>query len=136
MNRSEPSAGKKLTKPAYLGRFGSKMWDKMVKTLGDMGVLDKADENSIMLWCLRYEDLRAAREFCKSNGSTFEVVDQSGNVVPRVHPMAKIAGQAWKDMRSMIGEFGFTPSSRVRLGSMKEPEDELDALMAEFRAKN
>jgi P27 family predicted phage terminase small subunit len=132
LNKSEPSAGKKPAKPAYLGAYGSRMWDRMTKQLDKMGVLDAADQNSIMLWCLAYDDMRENREHIKNHGGTFKVVDQQGNEIVREHPAAKGARDAWKAMRGMLSEFGFTPAARARLGSSKEAPDELSSLLGEM----
>lgn len=132
LNKSEPSAGNKPSKPAYLGKYGSRMWDSMTKQLDKMGVLDAADQNSIMLWCLAYDDMRENREYCKDKGGTFTVVDQQGNEIVREHPAARSARDAWKAMRGMLSEFGFTPAARARLGSSEEGENELTKLLGEM----
>lgn len=132
LNKTEPSAGKRPSKPAFLGSFGSRMWDAMTKQLASMGVLDAADQNSLMLWCLAYDDLRTNRQFITKHGGTFTVVDQQGNKVVREHPAARGAREAWKAMRGMLSEFGFTPAARVRMGSTSEDKDELGELLAEM----
>jgi len=132
LNKSEPSAGKKPNKPAYLGTYGARMWEDMTKQLASMGLLDAADKNSIMLWCLAYDDMRSNREFCKKHGGTFDVVDQQGNKITREHPAARGARDAWKAMRGMLSEFGFTPAARARLGSSEEGESELTKLLGEM----
>lgn len=134
LNKSEPSAGKDLRMPAFLGTYGKTMWKATVARLKRMDQLDGADQDSIMLWCLAYDDLRTARAFCKKHGSTFKIVDASGNVVIREHPSARAARDAWKAMRGMISEFGFSPCARVRLGSQDEPDDELSVLLDEMSA--
>lgn len=108
------------------------MWDSMTKQLDKMGVLDAADQNSIMLWCLAYDDMRENREYCKDKGGMFKVVDQQGNVIVREHPAARSARDAWKAMRGMLSEFGFTPAARARLGSSEEGENELTKLLGEM----
>lgn len=132
LNKSEPTAGKRPNKPAFLGKYGAQMWQSMIKQLDSMDVLDAADQNSIMLWCLAYDDLRGNREFIKKHGGTFTVVDQSGNTVVREHPAARGARESWKAMRGMLSEFGFTPAARVRLGSKGDGEDELTKLLGEM----
>lgn len=136
LNKSEPSAGKKPAKPAFLGKYGSRMWDAMTKQLATMGLLDAADKNSIMLWALAYDDLRTNREFIGKHGGTFTVIDQQGNKVVREHPSARGAREAWKAMRGMLSEFGFTPAARVRLGTTEEGEDELSKILGEMAKAN
>lgn len=132
LNKSEPSAGKKPSKPAFLGPYGSRMWDAMTKQLAAMNLLDAADKNSIMLWCLAYDDMRTNRDFIGKHGSTFKVVDQQGNTVIREHPAARGARDAWKAMRGMLSEFGFTPAARARLGTSEEGDDELTKILSEM----
>jgi len=132
LNKSEPSAGKKPSKPAYLGKYGSRMWDTTIKQLDKMGVLDAADQNSIMLWCLAYDDMRVCRDYIEKHGSVFKVTDQQGNEIAREHPSARGARDAWKAMRGMLSEFGFTPAARARLGSSEEGENELTKLLGEM----
>jgi len=100
-----------------------------------MGILDAADQNSIMLWCTAYDDFRGHRDFIAEHGGTFKVTDQAGNECVREHPAARGAREAWKAMRGMLGEFGFTPAARVRLGSMDEPEDEFSMMLKEMLMK-
>lgn len=135
LNKKEPSAGSKLKKPPFLGSYGAKMWDATIKQLEAMGLLDGADHDSLMLWCLAYDDLRTNREFIKKHGATFVVIDQAGNKIIREHPAARGAREAWKAMRGMLTEFGFTPSARVRLGSKEDDGDgEFNSLMAQLNS--
>lgn len=137
LNEKEPSAGKRPKKPRGLDKISSRFWDEFCEMAQDMGVLDRADALAIELMARAYAEWRACDEFCKGhNGGFYTSKTASGGQIMRQFPQMAAGADAWRRLRSMLGEFGLTPSARVRLGGPGEQEDELSKLMAEFRANN
>ena len=51
---------------------------------------------------------------------TYKVIDSNGNINYKARPENIIKDKAMNRMKSLIVEFGFTPSSRARVNSQKE----------------
>jgi len=131
LNKSEPSAGRTPEKPNYIKGVSSKTWDRLCEMLGAMGVLDRADGLALELLCEAYAEWRRNVEVIRKSGGVYATKSVTGEKIFRQLPHVAHASDAWKRIRSMLSEFGLTPSARTRLGSPEEGEDELARLMRE-----
>jgi len=132
LNNQEPTGGKKPKKPKHLKGVSSKLWNDLVRLFGDMGILDRADSLSLELMCECYKEWRTATDFIEAKGAVYATTNIKGDKLLRQVPQVAQAADAWRRLRSLISEFGMTPSSRVRLGSVEEEENELSKLMREM----
>lgn len=129
LNKTEPSAGKHPEKPLHLTGESAALWDRLCEMFESMGILDMADGLAIELICETYEEWRRNMEVIKKNGGVYSTKSITGEKILRQLPHVAQASDAWKRIRSMLSEFGLTPSARVRLGSSEAEEDELSQLM-------
>ncbi|MTI32807.1 phage terminase small subunit P27 family [Xanthovirga aplysinae] len=121
--------------PEWLDKKGKLAFRQLAKELGNMQVLTTADRKALELLCDAYSEYREARKAVKELGSTYESINQSGGVMYRARPEVAIASDAWKRVRSMMSEFGLTPSSRSKVAATGEKEkDPLEAFLNQGRA--
>lgn len=134
LNTKEPKpAVKRLVPPAWLDPKARYAFQELEKILGeDMRVLTGADRMALELLCDVYSEYREARDVILRDGSTYEVETEQGSYV-RPRPEVAIAADAWKRVKSMLTEFGLTPSSRTRI-KMGKPEEQ--DLMDDFLNRN
>ena len=102
-------------------------WRELVDILASMGVLTTGDGEALATLC----EVHAAAQTCllelRAGGPTIKT--DLGGVKPNP------AGSLYRGLvvlqASLMGEFGLTPSSRVRLGTKAEtPKDDLEAFFA------
>jgi P27 family predicted phage terminase small subunit len=101
-------------------------WFRICKTLDDMRVLTKAEQDLIACYCLDYSQFCWLWEQCKEGNVA--TVDGNGKsmVTPASSQIHKYADRLLKRQ----AELGLTPSSRTRLHAPKQDEqDEFQAWM-------
>lgn len=111
--------------PAFLGPEGKREWRALKASLAARGILDSADEKSLGLWAAAWEEYMAARKIVLKKGFSVEVLSSIGEPIEKVNPAVSAMQDAWKRLKSMIGEFGIAPASRAKLkpgkGETKDP---------------
>lgn len=132
LNKTEPTAGKCPNKPGHIQGVSSKLWDDLCQLLETMGVLDKADGLALEMLCEAYGEWRRNMDVVNKHGGVYTTTNIAGDKIIRQLPQVAHASDAWKRLRSMLSEFGLTPSARVRLGSSEGGEDELEKLLREY----
>lgn len=108
-------------KPAMLDDGASAHWDRLCPILESMGVLTVADGMALALLCdtwSRYE--KATRELARC-GEVYETIGRDGNKMLRRHPIAVVARELERDLRSWLAVFGLTASSRGRVHRVAAP---------------
>lgn len=111
--------------PSYLTDRARRVFKDLREIMSvDMKVLTKADKHSLILLADAWDEYMEARKDCLKNGSTYEVMDESGNCHMRTNPAVYIRDKAWKRCESMLKEFGCTPSSRTKVKSELEEKEE------------
>ena len=107
LNHDEPNPQVGVPrKPPHLGKFASELWDELVETLTTTRVLTMADGRALEMACMAYDEYRTA--------SAETGPKRKNNVI----------SDAWKRYRSMLIEFGLTPSSRPKVRAIPLPDDE------------
>lgn len=92
----------------------------MSKRLFELGLLTELDRAALAAYCVAWAQwVQAEEEMRKPN---FRMVTTTDNGYPVVSPWMNIAGNALKQMKSYLVEFGMTPSSRSRVTVAAEPE--------------
>jgi P27 family predicted phage terminase small subunit len=121
--------------PAYLGRFGKRIWKDLVVDLVNTGVLTTVDIPALELCCAAYEQYREARESVYA----FVVDEETGKRRRRTlaeymlgknsQTMPEYAAmrQSFATFKSYLVEFGLTPASRNRI-DLKEPAQTVDPM--------
>ena len=132
LNTSEPSAGTDLSKPKNLNAVASDHWDEVVECLGKMSVLDRADRTAVELLCQTYSEWIECLKLVESEGRILRSLDKLGNEQLSTHPAVRQASDAAKRIKSILCEFGLTPSARVSLGTKDSAGGALDALLTKY----
>jgi P27 family predicted phage terminase small subunit len=108
----KPKRGKP-TPPKWLLGEGLNQWREVAQVLDELGVLTVADGFALALLCSAWGDYREASEIIVKEGSTYERMTAAGSTSVVARPEVAIRNDAWKRLKSMLIEFGLTPSSRT-----------------------
>lgn len=136
-NEAEPvTPARAPRRPAWLdGRSrGGRLWKDLAELLAEMRVMTPADEHALALLSDALAEYVELRAWVRRNGRTYESVwalgeddddaDADGGVVMRKmrrpNPEVAMYQDAFKRVRSLLPEFGLTPSARARLKAAPE----------------
>jgi P27 family predicted phage terminase small subunit len=128
--KHEPTpAAEPPPKPAHLTERAAAAWDRVAPELHRLGLLSVVDGLALELLVCAYDDWREAHIEVAAEGATYETETEHGRIV-RAHPQVAIRSDAWRRVKSILAEFGLTPSSRARL-DIEAPgqEDPMDAFL-------
>jgi P27 family predicted phage terminase small subunit len=131
INKDEPPADNKRPKvPSHLSTIGKNCFNELCDAMEDMGILASYDRKMIELASDSYSEYREARKVVKEKGMSYSTTTQDGSEMFRARPEVAIASDAFKRLRSIIPEFGLTPSSRskIKVGGAKDV-DPMDAFL-------
>jgi P27 family predicted phage terminase small subunit len=108
--------------PAWLDALAKAEWRRIAPLLDQMHLLTALDVAMLASYCSAYSELQQATEILKSRGRTFET--PSGYKQQR--PEVGIAHRATLLIRLLAGEFGLSPTARMRLAvpTHDEPDDD------------
>lgn len=113
MNKDEPGLPiEKPRCPSYLPEKARTAFKELRDILYDMRVLTKADRWALEMLADAWNDFREAQRIIDNEGSFYTTYTNEGNEIIRPHPAVAIRNDAWKRVKSMLAEFGLTPSSR------------------------
>lgn len=104
--------------PAFLGGSAREMWDQVVAELQRLQLLKPIDRAALTALCLTWDRLCEAQRIVERDGLVLET--ERG---PMKNPAILIVEAASKELRAWSAEFGLTPSSESRLGSLVPPDD-------------
>lgn len=102
-------------------------WNRVVPQLQEAGILKKIDRTALATYCLCFARWLDAEQKVKEMGCFARTA--TGYTV--INPYFKIIEKSIEQMKSLMSEFGMTPSSRVRIrpGSPEEGDDALEAFL-------
>ena len=103
--------------PDWMPDEVKQVFNELAVQLADMRVLGKADSKALELLADAYHEWQQARKFVHANGSTYESETATGRII-RAYPQVSIGADAYKRVRSMLIEFGATPSARSRVDAL------------------
>lgn len=123
VNHDEPRpklVAKVPTPPKTLGDVAKAEWKRLASELIKLKLLSVLDMTMLEIYCENYEQYRQADEelkahFKRTGEYTVKHTNKAGHENDIPHPALRIRREALEMMRSIGGEFGFTPSSRSRL---------------------
>jgi P27 family predicted phage terminase small subunit len=133
--------------PEYLSERAKEAYWQLASVLHTMRIITIADKTALELLCESYATYRECYEFVQKNSRTYETYSTypvrnaegmvtgheqvEGSVMYRPRPEVAMMNEAWKQVRSMLAEFGLTPSSRSKVSAMGEnEEDPFDKFMS------
>jgi P27 family predicted phage terminase small subunit len=90
-------------------------WHRLVKIIGPMRVLTKADAVALELAAEAYAEMVEASEVVEKEGFTFVTVTESGAESVKIRPEVMIRSDAWRRLEKMISHFGLSPSTRSKV---------------------
>ena len=118
-------AGKPLADvkpPKWLDRASKREWRRMVKLIGDLGIVTEADANTLAAYCdatVRYAE---ASKIVQEEGPV--VASDSGR--PMQNPAVLAAAKYWQIMNKASRALGLDPSARASLAKVKAEEGSRD----------
>ncbi|MCA0944502.1 phage terminase small subunit P27 family [Salipiger pacificus] len=115
----EPKADK-VAKPKGLSRLASAQWDRVAPDLLAAGLLTNPDVEALRMYCEAFARWKQANLKIGKEGA----VIQNQHGVPTVSPWVKISEAAFREMKSILTEFGMTPSSRNRVKADTGDDDD------------
>lgn len=126
LNQREPKPTVKAPScPSYVQGEGRKEWRRVARLLVQLRVLTEADRSALAMYCMAYSRWVEAEAKIREEGMI--VVSSNGYV--RQNPYVLIAGEAMRQMRGLLSDFGMTPSSRAKVQVAEEREPGLDELL-------
>ena len=130
--RREPKPKAGIPKPPAWIEAGSeaiRVWDEFAAELDAMQVLTLADRAALAALVSAYVDWREACGEVDREGLTYASACAGGGYLIRPQPAVAIRSDSWKRYKSMLAEFGLSPSARTRVSA--SPHDAVSPL-AEF----
>ncbi len=132
--------------PAWLdGRSrAGRLWKEIGALLDEMGVMTSADEHAVAMLCDALSEYVECREYVKKHGLTYESVvmvevadgEERERRIVRPRPEVAMYQDAFKRVKSLLPEFGLTPSARARLkAEPKKAPDELADFLSSRKSK-
>ena len=128
LNKSEPLAPGTPLMPLSLSEKAKETWARVVGHLQMSGALQLTDELALERLCEVYAELQSYRAILEKEQAVYATTSTSGDTILKAHPAVAMLSDADKRLRSLLAEFGMTPSSRSRINaeSVKTYEDPLD----------
>jgi len=113
VNKNEPKYSFDIPKPIHtLNKYGKKEWERICTLLESTKLLTEADWTALSCYCQCFGRWVKAEENVKNKGMLIKT--KNGNLVH--NPYLDIANRCMKQMQFYLTEFGFTPSSRSKVG--------------------
>ncbi len=119
VNKNEPKPKADLiTKPDYLSPPAGKYWDRVYPDLFEAKIITNLDRDSLAMLCESYALWRIAKDEVSKHGSVMGAwLD---------HPYLMVMQISFQQLKTMLAEFGMTPSSRTKIAIVGSESPELD----------
>jgi len=114
--------------------MGKYWFQQIAQELDGIGVLTQLDGKALELLIEAYTEYRRHCETLDTEGYTYRVETQTGDVMIKAHPAAAMKSDAWKRIRAMLSEFGMTPASRSKVNA--GGPDKVDPLEEFLKARD
>lgn len=128
-----PTPAKPPRAPTHLDANGKREWRRLTKLLQGMGVLTEADLNLAALYCETWSNYLIALEHVQAMGQAV-TEDKDGGFTVKRNPWSVELHKYKRELVALGSEFGLSPTSRTRLQSNREPEEN-DPLMMILQAR-
>ena len=121
LNRREPQPKQGLPRcPAQLSEEAKREWKRISKELDRLGLLTVLDRAALSAYCQAWGRWIEAEQRLRQHG----VIVKSPNGFPVQSPYLAVANKAMAQMSKLLVEFGLSPSSRSRIQSPLDDEDD------------
>ena len=112
LNRREPKPKEGVPScPEHLSEAARKEWRRVTRELKAVGLVTKLDRAALAAYCDAYGRWVEASNHLQQYG----MILKSPAGFPIQSPYLAVVNRAIEQMRTFVGEFGMTPSSRSRL---------------------
>ena len=98
--------------PKHLTKKAAAVWRQLAPYLHKAKLLTEADLVAFELGCSAFAEYLEADAYIREHGSSY-----LAGTMRRAHPEVLQRSDAWKRARAMLGEFGLSPQSRMRIDS-------------------
>ncbi len=121
INKREPHPSSKAPRcPEFLDEIAKREWSRMLPILKRMKVLTEADGVALANLCQALSTMIQAQEALSKSGLLVKAA--SGWV--QQSPLVSVVQSQMKIVNQLCGEFGLTPSSRSRISTTTEPDND------------
>jgi P27 family predicted phage terminase small subunit len=120
LNEDEPQIDSELPPcPEHLPDRAKAVWHELGAELAACGVLTRLDATAFELLCSSYALYLESAEAVAKFGAVW--IERGDGKIPKFaySPHWAVMNRAWKQVQSMLAEFGMTPSSRSRVVAVK-----------------
>jgi P27 family predicted phage terminase small subunit len=114
----EPHGTGLPTMPKWLAKFPEavELWEWAIRVLGTMKVVTEADGPMLAMLCRAYAEMRRLEEMLYGDNPTVTETQISGRTgFASESPQVRMLAAARKELYTLLGEFGLSPSSRARI---------------------
>lgn len=125
-NKKAPSAdGREPVMPDYFGEDECQKWLELCGDLKRMGVLSTDTREIMIAYCCAYGGWMECRRQLKKFGMVLPIKDENGKAIDIKRNPYSVELHKYRDeMNRLLPEFGLTPSSRSRLVSFSNTEED------------
>ena len=101
--------------PKNLSLEEKSVWSEITEELGQMKLLSRVDAHSLEMYSQNFSQMRRLQKFVRDKGETYEVETKAGGIMYRARPEVSILQRCRQMHKSLLSEFGLSPSARTRL---------------------
>lgn len=113
--------------PNFLTKPARAEWKRITPLLAEVGLLTHIDRAALAAYCQAWGRWVETEQLLRKTGTLVK----SPNGYPMPHPLLAIANKAMMQMRSLLLEFGMSPSARSRMkAGMPQERDPFEDLLA------
>jgi len=117
-NEPKPKADA-IRMPSGMSPLAKKHWSAVCKQLKDAKIMTNLDVPALAMYCEAYATWKDATDKITTIGA----VVKGPNGYPVRSPYLMVAQKSFEQMRSMLTEFGMTPSSRSRISAPEQKSE-------------
>ena len=134
LNDAEPQPpADGVAMPPHLGEVAARRWGELLPMLQATRVMTRADVEALARYCDTYEWWLAVRAKLKSEGDTYPILNDKGEVkYIAQRPEVSIAHKLAQQLRQLESDFGLSPAARASL--KVEPDAKAESAIEKFRA--
>lgn len=120
-----------LVTPDHLSKTGKYWFKKLVDDFNQIGLIEQLDRLALELLVESYAEYRSHCKVVDEEGATYKTTATSGEIVIKANPAVAMKSDAWKRLKSMMEQFGMTPSARSKLDiNFQEDVDPLEDFLS------
>lgn len=122
-NKKEPKPkADNIRKPSDLSPLAKKQWELVCKQLEEAQIMTNLDVQALVMYCETYAIWKDATDKISSHGAVVKGKDG----YPTRSPYLMVAQKSFEQIKTMLTEFGMTPSSRTRVSTTEPNKDPKD----------